>query len=170
MKKFLVVLIGLSLILSGCVARTYTLTKDRVDQDLTPGNRGYLTGNAPAAAERKSLRDVKVVEIELGFKRKVKSPAVIGGDVSAPVIEVAAPVETAETTTGILEKYKVQKNDTLQKISKKYFGTTKKWYKIYEANKEVLKAPDRLYPGQEIDIPNLKVSGEPIQETKGNLK
>ena len=39
------------------------------------------------------------------------------------------------------KKYIVQKGDTLQKISKKFFGTTKKWPKLYDANKDVLKGP-----------------------------
>jgi nucleoid-associated protein YgaU len=167
MKKLLTFVAGLSLLLSGCVARTYTLTKDRVDQDLTPGNRGYLAGNAPSAPERKSTREVNVVEIELGFPRKLKGTPVSTQTGSA-AIESSEPMETE--SVGVLETYKVGKNDTLQKISKKYYGTTKKWYKIYEFNKETLKTPDRLYPGQEIKIPDLKGTPEPIQENRGNLK
>ena len=51
------------------------------------------------------------------------------------------------------EKYTVQKGDTLQKISQKYFGTTKRWMKIYEANKDTLKGPDKIYVGQVLNIP-----------------
>jgi len=58
-----------------------------------------------------------------------------------------------ETPSVSMEKYTVQKGDTLQKISQKFFGTTKKWYKIYEANRDVLKSPDKIYPGQVINIP-----------------
>ena len=51
---------------SGCVVRTYTLTKDRVDQELA-GNRGYLQGNPPPyEGKRKSTRQTTVVEVELG--------------------------------------------------------------------------------------------------------
>lgn len=49
--------------------------------------------------------------------------------------------------------YKVQKNDTLQKISKKFYGTTREWKMIYEINKDVIKNPDRVYPGKTIRIP-----------------
>jgi len=50
-KEILLYLLGLSLIfmLSGCVVRTYPVTKDRIDQDLTAGNRGYLLGQAPVS-------------------------------------------------------------------------------------------------------------------------
>jgi hypothetical protein len=54
-------------ILSGCVVRTYPLTRDRVDQDLTGGNRGYLKGEAPPVEEkeRKITRTTQVVEFEM---------------------------------------------------------------------------------------------------------
>jgi nucleoid-associated protein YgaU len=57
------------------------------------------------------------------------------------------------TTTPDSTTYVVQKGDTLQKISSKVYGTTKKWKKIFEANKELLKDPDKIKPGQELVIP-----------------
>lgn len=50
------------------------------------------------------------------------------------------------------QEYKVEKGDTLQKISLKFYGTTKKWYKLFKLNKDLLKTPDRLRPGQTIQI------------------
>jgi nucleoid-associated protein YgaU len=67
-----------------------------------------------------------------------------------------------------MEKYKVQKGDTLQKISQKFYGTTKKWQKIYEANKDTLKGPDKLYPGRTINIP-VDSAGK-LKEPSENLK
>ena len=52
--------------------------------------------------------------------------------------------------------YTVQKDDTLQKISKKVFGTYGKWYKIYEANKDKIKNPNFVKPGTVLTIPVLK--------------
>ena len=49
--------------------------------------------------------------------------------------------------------YTVQKGDTLQKIASKFYGSTKPWRKIYEANQASLKSPDSIYPGQELVIP-----------------
>lgn len=49
--------------------------------------------------------------------------------------------------------YKVTKNDTLQKISKKFYDSYSKWPRIYEANKDVLKSPDVLTPGVNLKIP-----------------
>jgi nucleoid-associated protein YgaU len=47
----------------------------------------------------------------------------------------------------------VAKGETLQKISEKYYGTTKKWKKILDANKDVIKDPAKLKPGTKIKIP-----------------
>jgi nucleoid-associated protein YgaU len=166
-------------ILSGCVVRTYQTVKDRVDQDLTGGNRGYLKGQAPkyeATSERKTTRTTQVVEIELHspikFEKKPKEEPTgkpkektqdqtLWGNQG--IISREPQVMPTEKVTS--EKYTVQKNDTLQKISQKFFGTTKKWNKIYELNKDKLKGPDKIYPGQVIDIPV-----EPLKETKENLK
>jgi nucleoid-associated protein YgaU len=83
---------------------------------------------------------------------------------------VSEPLPEASLTS---QKYVVGKNDTLQKISKKFYGTTKKWTKIYEANKDVLKGPDKVYPGQTLNIPDAaetKPTAETLSEPKENLK
>ena len=50
--------------------------------------------------------------------------------------------------------YVVRKGDTLQKISKKFYGTTKKWRRIYKANRKTLsKGPDKIQPGMQLVIP-----------------
>lgn len=50
--------------------------------------------------------------------------------------------------------YVVRKNDTLQKIAHKYYGTTRHWRRIYEANRKVLtKGPDKLQVGMRLVIP-----------------
>ncbi len=52
--------------------------------------------------------------------------------------------------------YTVKKNDTLQKISKKFYGTTRKWPLLYQENKDLIKSPDKIYPGMVIKIPVLE--------------
>ncbi len=48
----------------------------------------------------------------------------------------------------------VRKGDTLSGISQTYYGSSAKWRKIFEANKETIKNPDRLTPGQKLIIPD----------------
>jgi nucleoid-associated protein YgaU len=49
--------------------------------------------------------------------------------------------------------YKVQPGDTLSKISKQFFGDANKYMKIFEANRDKLKDPDKIQVGQELKIP-----------------
>jgi nucleoid-associated protein YgaU len=167
--------------------RTYPLTRDRVDQDLTAGNRGFVKGEAPAGneKERKTTRTTQVVEVELHspirfeklpeqkMEKKEKAPIKITEDkeiwgnrgfiTQSQTPEIIEPeIETQVVKT---EQYKVQKGDTLQKISKKFYGTTKKWAGIYKANKDTLKGPDKIYPGQVLNLPV-----ESLRETPENLK
>ena len=45
------------------------------------------------------------------------------------------------------------KGDSLSKIAKQFYGSAGQWKKIYEANKDVIKNPDLIYPGQTFKIP-----------------
>jgi nucleoid-associated protein YgaU len=49
--------------------------------------------------------------------------------------------------------YTVAKGDSLSKIAKHFYGNAGDWKKIYEANKDVIKNPDLIYPGQTFRIP-----------------
>jgi nucleoid-associated protein YgaU len=49
--------------------------------------------------------------------------------------------------------YTVASGDTLSKIAKQFYGDANKYPAIFEANKPMLKSPDRIYPGQNLRIP-----------------
>jgi len=49
--------------------------------------------------------------------------------------------------------YTVVKGDSLSKIAKVQYGDAKKYPVIFEANKPMLKDPDKIYPGQVLRIP-----------------
>ena len=156
--------------LSGCLVRTYSLVKERVDQDIQ-GNKGYLQGSGPSTtqqAPKKKTRQVQIVEIEFRSpievqkeKESVKIDTTAGNQgyitgqaqVSEPkVMRTPAP---QKTFTPAMTTYKVQKGDTLEKIAarKEIYGSYKKWAKIYNANKDKIKNPNKLYVGQVLDIP-----------------
>ena len=50
--------------------------------------------------------------------------------------------------------YVIQKGDTLWKVAEIYYKNGAKYTDIVEANKEVIKDADKIYPGQTIVIPN----------------
>jgi len=62
-------------------------------------------------------------------------------NVSAPAAEVQ------------VEYYEIVSGDTLWAIAKKFYGDGNLYMKIFEANREVIKDPDKIYVGQKIRIP-----------------
>ena len=64
---------------------------------------------------------------------------------------------TAPETRGGFERevrsYTVVAGDSLSKIAKREYGDAQKWKQIYEANRDKIKDPDLIYPGQVLNIP-----------------
>lgn len=92
--RLVIVLILISLLITGCSnVKTYTFKRDRVDQDVQEGNRGYLLGDPPPAEDREGLkRELIGVDIELPIlpweEEEISvPPKAKGGTVEAPPIE-----------------------------------------------------------------------------------
>jgi nucleoid-associated protein YgaU len=51
------------------------------------------------------------------------------------------------------EFYIIEKGDNLWKIAEKAYGNGSKHNVIFEANREVIQDPDKIFPGQKIRIP-----------------
>jgi nucleoid-associated protein YgaU len=51
------------------------------------------------------------------------------------------------------QAYTVQSGDTLSKISKQFYGDANRYMKIFDANKDQLKDPNVIKPGQVLKIP-----------------
>ncbi len=63
------------------------------------------------------------------------------------------PIPEAEPVLQEAVMYTVEQNDTLQKISKKFYGSYGKWMTIYDANKDKIKNPNFVKPGTVLTIP-----------------
>ena len=101
------------------------------------GNRGYLVGRPPAEAE-------PVVE------NAQITPLPPADQMAPAIVEAPAPkVGTPERP----DKYVVKKGDSLWRIAGKVYGNPLKWHKIYRANKDKIKNPNRIRPGQVLVIP-----------------
>ena len=51
------------------------------------------------------------------------------------------------------QTYTVKSGDTLSKISKQFYGDSNEYMRIFYANRETLKDPDKIQVGQELKIP-----------------
>lgn len=90
-----------------------------------------IEGTAPSAEVKQKLWD------EYGRL----DPDYRSGDL---VLNIDAPEAAGNT-------YTVQSGDNLSKIGSKY-GVS--WQQIFEANRDKLSDPDKIYPGQELTIPS----------------
>lgn len=89
-----------------------------------------IEGNASSAEVKQRLWD-EYARIDPEYR---------SGDL---VLNINAPEAAANT-------YTVQSGDSLSRIGSKY-GVS--WQKIYEANRDKLDDPDKIYPGQDLVIP-----------------
>lgn len=80
----------------------------------------------------------------------------------APAVTMEIPTEVSEPAKQSVpvvadapkvEYYVIKSGDSLSKIAKTFYGDAMQYPKIFEANKEVIEDPDKIYPGQKIRIP-----------------
>jgi len=69
------------------------------------------------------------------------------------ISEVRADGLTAPVAEVEVQYYEIQSGDTLSAIAAKFYGKASDYPLIFEANREVIKDPDLIYPGQKIRIP-----------------
>ena len=72
-----------------------------------------------------------------------------------PVVK-PLPVPGPTGTSGATlqdDTYTVVAGDSLSKIAKRQYGDMNLWRRIYEANRDQIKDPDLIHPGQKLRIP-----------------
>ncbi|MGY4514934.1 LysM peptidoglycan-binding domain-containing protein [Lysobacter sp. HA18] len=73
----------------------------------------------------------------------------------APPTPHPTPSATVSPTpTATQRTYTVQQGDSLSKIAKHIYGDANRWQLIYNANREHVSDPDRIYPGQVLMLPD----------------
>jgi nucleoid-associated protein YgaU len=74
----------------------------------------------------------------------------------APKAETAPEPEAAPAADDGARTYTVKSGDSLWKIAEAMYGNGSKYTKIFDANRDILDDPDRIFPGQELKIPDLE--------------
>lgn len=65
----------------------------------------------------------------------------------------AEPEQPAEEQPGSAGTYTVQSGDSLWRIASRELGSGTRWSEIYDLNRDVISDPDRIYIGQELQLP-----------------
>lgn len=76
-------------------------------------------------------------------------------DADGKTIATTQKTRPAENAPNI-KSYTVKNGDTLWSIAKKYLGNGAKYKEIYNLNKDKIKNPNLIYPGQILEIPERK--------------
>ena len=89
----------------------------------------------------KQYKDYSTKTVQITIKQERQRPVVV----QTP----SRPATTAPTT----RTYTVVRGDCLWNIAKKYYGNGSQYTKIYNANRDKIKNPSLIYPGQVFVIP-----------------
>jgi nucleoid-associated protein YgaU len=111
------------------------------------GPKLLIRATAPSADVKNAIWD-EIKRIDAGFSDLTADISVAAG---APAAGQGGPAGGASAP---MKSYTVQKGDTLSKIAKNFYGEANEYRKIFEANKDQLKDPDKIQPGQVLRIPS----------------
>jgi nucleoid-associated protein YgaU len=118
----------------------------KIKQEIEAANPGVKNLNVEFKDGQVSLSG------EAASAEAMEKAVLIAGNVQG-VAGVSADQMQAPPQTGKVEYYVIQKGDTLSAVAKKFLGNANDYPKIFEANREVIKDPNLIYPGQKIRIP-----------------
>lgn len=82
--------------------------------------------------------------------KEYKKPQIRGSSGTASPTSTRT-TQPADTNSG--KTYTVKKGDCLWKIAKQFYGNGAEYPKIYDANKNIISNPDKIYVGQVLTIP-----------------
>ncbi len=74
---------------------------------------------------------------------------VVADELRVPAPKPDAPPEPEEKA----EFYTIVSGDTLGGIAKRHYGKASQYMRIFEANRDIISDPNKIYPGQKIRIP-----------------
>ena len=116
--------------------------KDSIEENnpgITDLGVGYDDGTVDLSGKADSAEAVEKAVLLAGNVQGVT-------DVKIDNMEAPAPASD-------VDYYTIASGDSLSKIAKKFYGNAMDYPKLFDANREVIKDPDLIYPGQKIRIP-----------------
>ena len=113
-----------------------------------------------AVASAEKTRSVTIEKVPLATDQSTELKANVEITPTAPPVEVAATVEpelkVATPKVQAVSKLVIQPGNSLWKLSRQIYGKGRMFTVIYEANRDQLRNPNRIYPGQILTAPAQK--------------
>jgi nucleoid-associated protein YgaU len=88
---------------------------------------------------------------EATSREALEKAVLLAGNVKGVEQVMAVTVKAADEPK--VEFYEIKSGDSLSAIAKKFYGDATQYPRLFEANREVIKDPDKIYPGQKIRVP-----------------
>jgi nucleoid-associated protein YgaU len=116
--------------------------------------KGHIEDENPGVSNLEvSVKDgVATLSGQAESAEAMQKAVLMAGNVKG-ISEVHADGLTAPAPVQEVQYYEIQSGDSLSAIAKKYYGKASDYPRIFEANREVIKDPNLIYPGQKIRIP-----------------
>jgi LysM repeat protein len=165
-------LIGVGVVICATVALSLwpgASVEDRVRQNMSE------TGGPGAGYEPPKPVDAKPGNLVIPERKTGETDASIirpfAGEVKPRPVEPAGKTGADGTAEPAKPKptetiHVVTADETLSKISQKYYGTSSQWQKILQANSAILKAPEKIKPGMRLVIPDAPAGGAAAEKPK----
>jgi nucleoid-associated protein YgaU len=110
-------------------------------------NKLFIQGVAPSAEAKNKVWD-QIKAVNPNWAQELTADITIdsnGVGNSTAADSAAVPGRNAS--------YTVRPGDTLSKISQQFYGNANRYMKIFDANRDVLTDPNKIEPGQSLQIP-----------------
>jgi nucleoid-associated protein YgaU len=131
--------------------RDYTVKKGDTVESIAKSELGSAK-YAPAIREANALTDLEKPKAGRVIRIPMDPTNIQGRPVSPPPTQMASqPAPTGPAAAA--EEYTIKSGDSLEKIAKAKYGSTRFKDLIYEANKDRLKDPDSLRAGDKLRLP-----------------
>ena len=116
------------------------------------GDTIEITGQADSiAAKQAAMKAITSKHGDMGIINKIE--VVAKQTAPQPPAAGAAPGAAAPASPAQARSHTVQKGETLSHIAQKYYGKASEYKKIFEANRDQIKDPDKIREGMKLQIP-----------------
>jgi len=124
------------------------------DEDAATSIKKHIEADNPGIENLQVKFNEGTVELsgDTADRAALEKAVLMAGNVRG-VGEVKAATPQSAGDNGEVEFYVIKSGDTLSGIAKRYYGNAMDYPRIFEANREVIKDPDKIYVGQTIRIP-----------------
>lgn len=115
------------------------------------GNKLFIQGDAPSEQAKSTMWD-QIKATNPNWQSDLIADIRVTGQAPAQASNTQA---SSPQSPGSGERtYTVKPGDSLSKIAKEVYGNANEFMRIFEANRDKLRDPNVVHPGQELKIPS----------------